>query len=369
MKKTIALVLSLLLMAVLLTGCTGTPVIYYTECDCPDGAHTAAPAPEAAPAPSGNQSSAPAGEGALKTGLSVTTSVSGSTPADAANAGAAKYDLTLVAVTVDDNGVIESCIIDSISTTVSFDATGAITSDLTAPILSKNELGDSYGMRAASSIGKEWNEQIAALAAYAEGKTVEELKNGAISETGAPADADLASSATLYLGGFVTAIEEAVANAQALGAKSGDTLRFAAISSTAKSAGAADGAKGTAQLDCTITALTEKDGTITSCYIDAVQAKVEFDASGAILSDTSAPVQTKNQLGEGYGMKAYGNATYEWNEQAASFAAYVTGKTLADVQGIAVTESTAPADADLAATVTIKIGDFQALLEKAMQNG
>ena len=64
-------------------------------------------------------------------------------------------------------------------------------------------------------------------------------------------------------------------------------------------------------------------------------------------------------------MKAYAGSTYEWNEQAASFAAYVTGKTAADVAGIAVNEKTAPTDTDLAATVTIAVGGFQALIQKA----
>ena len=54
----------------------------------------------------------------------------------------------------------------------------------------------------------------------------------------------------------------------------------------------------------------------------------------------------------------------EWNEQAAAFAAYVTGKTLDEVAGIAVDEATKPAEADLASRVTISIGGFQALLEK-----
>ena len=65
-------------------------------------------------------------------------------------------------------------------------------------------------------------------------------------------------------------------------------------------------------------------------------------------------------------MKKYGNAKYEWNEQAASFAAYVTGKTAAEVAGIAVAEGK-PSDVDLSATVSIKIGGFQALIAKAMQ--
>ena len=64
-------------------------------------------------------------------------------------------------------------------------------------------------------------------------------------------------------------------------------------------------------------------------------------------------------------MKAWGGAIAEWNEQAASFAAYITGKTAADVAGIAVDETTKPTDADLLTSVTIKIGDFQALIAKA----
>ena len=67
-------------------------------------------------------------------------------------------------------------------------------------------------------------------------------------------------------------------------------------------------------------------------------------------------------------MVAWGGASAEWNEQAAAFASYVTGKTAAEVAGIAVTESTKPADgSDLASSVTIAIGGFQALIAKAMQ--
>ena len=113
-------------------------------------------------------------------------------------------------------------------------------------------------------------------------------------------------------------------------------------------------------------ALSVKDGVITSCYIDSLQAKVAFGTDGAIKTDLTAAVQTKNQLGEKYGMVAWGGATAEWNQQAASFSAYVTGKTAAEVAGIAVNEATKPTDADLATSVTIAIGGFQALIAKAL---
>ena len=66
-------------------------------------------------------------------------------------------------------------------------------------------------------------------------------------------------------------------------------------------------------------------------------------------------------------MVAWGGAKAEWNEQAAAFAQYVTGKTAAQVAGISVTETTKPADGtDLASSVTIAIGGFMALIAKVM---
>ena len=194
---------------------------------------------------------------------------------------------------------------------------------------------------------------------------MDELKNGAVDETGHAADADLASTASIYLGGYVAGIEAAVNNAQHLGAQSGDKLVLATVNSLGSSKDATAEKAGTAQLDAYITAVTMQGDVISSCYIDSVQAKIAFDAAGTVTTDLTAPVLTKNELGENYGMKAYAGSKYEWNEQAAAFAAYVTGKTAAEVAGIAVNEKAAPADADLAATVTISIGDFQALIAKA----
>ena len=358
MKK-IAILLVLCMIASLTAGCAGTPVVYYPECTCPNEVVEAAPEAPAA-------SEAPAAEGALKTGLALVANVGDSKSATAEEAGEGKYDVTMVAVLVDDNGVIQDCIIDGIATSVKFDAAGALVTDVAVAPQTKNELGEAYGMVAYGNAIAEWDAQAAALASFAVGKTVEELKSGAIDETGkAPAGSDLATQATIYLGGYVSAIEKAVANAAHLGAQAGDTLKLAAVNEINGSKAATADAAGLAQLYTTATALTLKGETITSCAIDAVQAKVEFDASGVVTTDLTAPVLTKNELGENYGMVAYGNAIAEWDAQAASFASYITGKTAADVAAIAVDEKTAPTDADLTASVTIKIGGFQDLIAKA----
>ena len=357
MKK-IAILLVLCMIATMAAGCAGTPVVYYPECTCPTEAVEAAPE---APA-----TEAPAAEGALKTGLALVANVGDSKSATAEEAGEGKYDVTMVGVLVDDNGVIQDCIIDGIAASVQFDNKGALVTDTAVAPQTKNELGENYGMVAWGGAVAEWDAQAAALASFAVGKTVEELKSGAIDETGkAPAGSDLATQATIYLGGYVSAIEKAVANAQHLGAQAGDTLKLATVNEINGSKAATAEAAGLAQLYTTVSALTMKGETITSCAIDAVQAKVEFDAAGAVTTDLTAPVLTKNELGENYGMVAYGNAIAEWNVQAASFASYITGKTAADVAAIAVDEKTAPTDADLTASVTIKIGGFQDLIAKA----
>ncbi len=356
--------LSALLCLCMLSGCMGTPVVYHADCDCPtDGTDAPTSAED-----SGSTPDLPAAEGELKTGLALMTDISGSTSASDEKNGEAKYDVTMVAVLVDGAGVIWDCIIDGIASSVTFDAAGGLTSDVNAAILTKNELGADYGMVAWGGAIAEWDKQAQALADYAIGKTVEELKNGAIDETGcAPEGSDLASSATIYLGGYVSAIAAAVDNAVYRGAEGGDQLRMASVSSVSGSRAASAESAGIAQLEVTVTAMTMQGDVITSCVLDSVQAKVGFDTAGALTTDPASPVKTKNELGADYGMVAWGGAIAEWDEQADAFAAYVTGKTPSQVMGIAVNEGTKPTEADLASSVTIAVGGFQALIEKAAQ--
>ena len=366
MKK-FPLILSLILIISLLAGCAGTPVVYYTNCTCPPSAHNVEAEPS--PAPIVPETEAPVlAEGALKTGLAITTSIAGSASATADAAGKADYDVTMVAVLVDDNGIIQDCIIDGIAASIAFDATGVITTDLTAAPQTKNEKGEAYGMVAWGGAMAEWDAQAAAVAAACVGKHYGDLKGVLVNEAGYAADGtDLATSATIKIGGYVDAVALAAANAQHLGAQAGDTLKMATITGIGDSTSASTDAAGNAQLNADVTALTMNGDVITSCYIDSVQAKVAFDATGTVTTDINTTPSTKNQLGEQYGMVAWGGAIAEWNEQAASFAAYVTGKTADEVANISITEDKTPADADLIASVTIKINGFMDLIVKAAQ--
>ena len=166
MKK-FSVFLSLVLIVSLLAGCAGTPVIYHEDCTCPTNDSAAVQTPtEGASEPTETPVTA---TGALKTGLYIATNVRDSMSATADAEGEAKYDVTIVAVLVDDNGIIQDCIIDGIATSVKFDATGAITTDLTAAPLTKNELGENYNMVKYGGAIAEWDAQAAALAQFAIG--------------------------------------------------------------------------------------------------------------------------------------------------------------------------------------------------------
>ena len=201
MKRLPAIALSLALSLGLLAGC-GTTAVVAVPAPTPSVVPTEAPAATPAPAD-------PSSGEAVKTGLSLITSVGSSTSASAEGDGLAQADITLVAVTVGEDGVIDDCVIDAIQSKVNFDAAGQITTDLTAAQPSKNQLGDDYGMRKASSIGKEWYEQAAGFAAYVTGKTPAEVSGIAVTEDGKAADADLAASVTISIGAFQTLVAKA----------------------------------------------------------------------------------------------------------------------------------------------------------------
>ncbi len=160
----------------------------------------------------GNQSAGT--ESGSKAGLGIVTDLSNSKAATAAEAGLVQTDATIAAVTVDAQGKIVTCTIDSVQAKVAFDGTGKITGDVSAAVPSKQELGEGYKMKAASSIGKEWNEQADAFAAYCIGKTAEEVTGIAVTEKGTAADADLAASCTVHIGVFQEAVAKAVENAR-----------------------------------------------------------------------------------------------------------------------------------------------------------
>lgn len=304
---------------------------------------------------------------ALSTGLAVRISLEKSTDAGSQE-GLAEVNSNVAAVLVDSGGRIVSCKIDAVQSQVSFSNDGKLTSDVSAPVPTKQELKEGYGMKKASGIGKEWYEQAGALAAYVTGKTMEEIRGIAMTETTAPADSELSASVTIKLGEWIEVIEKAVANARPLGAQAGDTLGLGITTSLSGSMDAGE-EDGLVQADSMYGAATfGPDGRITSCILDGSQCGIRFDGNGKITTDLTAVPLTKNELKEAYGMKKASSIGLEWYEQAANYAAYALGKTANELSGVAVSQRGAPADGELSASVTISIGDFNLCLTKAAVN-
>ena len=302
-------------------------------------------------------------EGGLRTGMATSHSMSSSQDAGEKD-GSAQVDSIVAAVVIDGEGKVVSCKLDMAQTKMAFTAEGKVI--MADDFQTKKELGDNYGMKAYSGIGKDWYEQAAAIEEYVVGKTAKEIAAIPLDDAGKTTDVDLLSGATVSVNGYLSVIIEAMKNAQEIGTQEGDGLGLAVVTNMSKSKDAAADAEGQCQAYSTYMAVTtDADGRITASIIDASQSTVKFDATGKITSDINGAVKTKRQLGDDYGMKKASGIGKEWYEQADAFEEYITGKTAAEVTGIAVDDSGKTTDVDLAASVTVAIGDFQTAAEKA----
>lgn len=361
MKKAIALVMAACL-AFGLVACGGAS----STATSTSTASSAASTSEAASSEAA--SSEAATEVGVKTGMAIVSSTSVS-DADADTDGKAQVDSTVAAVLVGEDGKIISCKLDVAQNKVAVKADGSF--DTTATFKSKQELKEDYNMKGASPIGKEWYEQANAFADYVVGMTAEEVR--AIETNpdahNGPVDADIAASCTMSVTAFIEAIAQATENAQALGAFADDTLALGLCTEFSSSAvqPADNEGEGLVQTDTTYAAVTtDADGKITSSIWDCTQAKFDVTEAGEVTS--KGDIVSKQDQKEAYNMKGASGIGKEWYEQANAYAAWLVGKTAADVAAVETDAEghNGPTDADIAASCTMNVLDFNAAVEKAL---
>ena len=119
----------------------------------------------------------------------------------------AEVDLTFVALTLDADGRMTSAIGDMAEPALTVAADGGITAP--EAVRTKLELGDGYGMRGASALGKEWYEHSAGYCSYLKGKT--EAEAASIPTDGS--DPDLAALCTISIDALQKAVGDAFENA------------------------------------------------------------------------------------------------------------------------------------------------------------
>lgn len=353
MKKILSLVLTSVLALSVLAGCAKTETPAETPAETPVETPAETPAEE------------PAEEGAIaKMGLGIKTSIGKSKDlTDGAATG--QVDSVIVAAGFDADGKIVSITIDTAQDKVGFDGEMKLTSDTAVEGKSKLELGAEYGMKGASKIGKEWNEQIEAFGAWMIGKTVDEVKALELVDD-VTTNEELTSTVTIKLSGYISALEEAYANA--IEVEGAEKVGLGIVTSIAKSKSMEGETMALAQVDSTVVATALKaDGTIAGTIIDTAQTKVAFDKDGKVTSDKAAEVKSKVELGADYGMVGASGIKKEWFEQAKSLADYMVGKKVADVTGMELAENVPTAE-DLKSSVTIKVNGYLAALDKAAKN-
>lgn len=153
----------------------------------------------------------------------------------------------------------------------------------------------------------------------------------------------------------------------ACGAK-GLKTGLAVVSSASSSKEPTEEKDGTAQVDSTAVAvLVDDKGVIKDIVIDVVQTKFNFNTAGEITTELGKTFDSKKELGDNYNMRGASPIGKEWYEQAEALEKYVTGKTLAEVKGIAL-DGGYPTDADLTSSVTMNIGSMITAIEKAVNN-
>ncbi|MGI5839168.1 MAG: hypothetical protein ACOX8W_05840 [bacterium] len=343
MKKVIVLALTLSLLAPI--GCTPAP---------PPAAET----------------------GAARIGLGSVTSIAKSKDKTDDATATGQVDTVIAAVAFDEAGKVIQVIIDTAQSKINFDKEMKVTSDKAAPVKTKKELGNDYNMKGASSIGKEWFEQVNELEKWMVGKTVDEIKGMKVKardedHPAVPDVPELTSLVTISVEDFIEAVEKASNNS--MDVQGAAQLGLGTEVSIAKSKDATADAPAAAQADTVMTAAAfDEAGKVVGVLIDTAQAKVSFDAEGKVTSDKAADIKTKIELGDEYGMGAISTIGKNWHEQIAELQKWMAGKTVEEIKGLKVKardddHPAVPDVPELTSLVTITVEDYLATVEEASE--
>lgn len=304
MKKLICMVLSVLMLATALVACDKAP----------------SEQPEAT----------------LKMGMGVYTATPTTTDATEDKDGQGKVAITAAVITVDADGKVVACQLDTADLTVKFTADGkAVASD---GFKTKYEQGKDYNMVTYGGAAKEWFEQADAFETVVVDKTLAEIK--ALVAEGNKGNSDvIGAGCTIMVNEFVGAIEKAFANLADSAATASSALKLG-MNVEQSTADATEEKDGSNQVETTIfAAAVDAEGKVLTAASDCVQVKFTFTAAGASTLDTAKAISSKRQLGANYGMVAYGGAAKEWFEQADAFNALCVGKTATEIVALCAADN------------------------------
>ncbi len=290
----------------------------------------------------------------LKFGLGIYTNVKSATDATEDKNGEGSVEITAVAVTLDKDGKIVSCVIDTAANSVKYTSEGKAVANTS--FATKYEQGKDYGMIAWGGAAKEWFEQVDAFTTLIKGKTLSEVK--ALVVNGDKGNDDvIAAGCTITVNDFVLALEKACNSAADSNVTAADTVKLGVYTEQTTS-DAADEKNGKNQTETTFfAAAVDAEGKIVAAHTDCVQMAFAFDAAGVAKTDVTKAVASKRESGDSYGMTTYGGAAKEWYAQADAFVAQCVGKKAADVAALMGSDNYGTADVK-GAGCTILVNGF-----------
>ncbi len=269
------------------------------------------------------------GNAAVKFGAGVYVSTPSVTDAAEDKDGTGKIDVTVAAVTVDADGKIVACALDTASNTVKFTADGKA---VAGEFKTKYEQGAGYNMVAYGGASQEWFAQADAFESVVAGKTLDEVK-ALVAEGNKGTEEVVTAGCTIMINEFVAAIEKAYTNASA--EISADAVLKVNMVTDQTCTDATEEKDGSNKVAVTVfAAAADADGKVVAASSDCVEVSFTFDAKGISTLDTAKAVLSKKEQGASYGMVAYGGASKEWFEQAAAFDAACIGKTAQEIAGL-----------------------------------
>lgn len=147
-------------------------------------------------------------------GLGVTAELTSAANATADANGKVQAYVNYAATAKNTEGKITCVVIDSIQANSTWDATGKLTTDMSAekePISKYNKQYD-YNMKPSSAIGKEWFEQIDVFKQFITGMTADQVAAIAVGDDQKPTDTTLTTGCTMKITAYKTAVAKALAN-------------------------------------------------------------------------------------------------------------------------------------------------------------
>lgn len=307
------------------------------------------------------------GEKTLSFGVGVYAYRDGLTDATEENDGKLDTAITVAAVTLDGEGKIVNCAIDTVEFAAKFNEKGEALP--VGGIKSKREEGDSYGMKAYGGSKKEWYEQVDALIELVKGKTLQDVKALVASDNKGNNDV-INAGCTIVISDFVKAIENAINNAAESNVSKDDTLKIGIVATAADGKNATEDGDGSNEIGTSVTvAALDKNAKVVAAYSDALQSGATFDIKG-VNTGAAGEIVTKRDAKDSYGMASYGQdlngdgEVKEWFEQAKTFDDNLVGKNASEISKL-VTDKGYGDESLQTAGCTIAVSDMVKAAVKA----